>query len=267
MRVFGTALAFLIAALSFSFSPAAGAAMNPSAAELYRAGEYEAAIEKGEAVGDAENLAIAAQAAVVVATLKGGPCLECAKRAQALAKKAIAADPARERNYVALVAAIGFESRIIGSFPSSNAHLPDEARQAIDKALMLAPDDPWALAAMGGWHIEIVRMAGRLFAGLIYGARLDNGVQYFKRAVEKGPDDPVVAVNYALELSTVAFNSRKSEIKEALAIAIKSMPHDAYEAAMRGRAVKLDELLEKDARREYTQLASSYLGFPSGSAF
>jgi hypothetical protein len=266
MRVFGTALAFLIAALS-SFGPMAEAAMNPSAAELYRAGEYEAAIEKGEAVGDAENLAIAAQAAVVVTTLKGGPCLECAKRAEALARKAIAADPARARSYVALVAAMGFESRIMGAFASRNAHLPDDSRRAIDKALMLAPDDPWALAAMGGWHIEVARMAGRLFGGLLYGAKVDDGVQFFRRAVEKGPDDPVVAVNYALELSTVAFNNRKPEIKEALGLAIKAIPHDAYEAAMKGRAEKLNELLEKDARREYLALTSSYLGFPSGSAF
>jgi tetratricopeptide (TPR) repeat protein len=261
MRLFGTALAFLIAALS-SLGPTAEAAMNPSAAELYRAGEYAAAIDKGEAVGDAENLAIAAQAAVVVTTLKGGPCLECAKRAEALARQAIAADPARERNYVALVTAIGFQSRIMGAFASRNAHLPDDARRGIDKALMLARDDPWVLAAMGGWHIEVARMAGRVFAGLLYGARVDDGVEYFKRAVGKGPDDPVVAVNYALELSTVAFNSRKPEIRQALEVAIKATPHDAYEAAMKARAEKLNALIDKSPR-DYLALANSYLGFPS----
>jgi hypothetical protein len=267
MRALGIARALLMAALpSFLMAFASEAAMNPSAAELYRAGQYEAAIGKGETVGGAENLAIAAQAAVVVTTLKGGPCLECAKRAQDLARRAIAADPEQERAYVVLVAAIGFESRIIGTFASSSAHLPSDAKRALDKALTLAPDDPWALTAMGGWHIEVVRMAGRGFASALYGARLNEGVAYLKRAVEKAPDDPVVAINYALELSTVAFNNRKPEIKDALARAIKAKPRDAYEAAMKARAERLNAVIDSN-RREYLALASSYLGFPPQSAF
>src|SRR5262249_38807913 len=163
-------------------------AMNPSAAELYRAGQYELAIAKGETVGDADNLAVAAQAALAITTLKGEPCLDCAKRAEALARRAIAADPEHPRAYVCLVAWMAFESRIIGIYASRNAHLPDDARRAIDKALTLAPEDSWALTAMGGWHLEVVRSAGRLWGRVLYGARLNEGEDYFKRAVAADPD-------------------------------------------------------------------------------
>jgi tetratricopeptide (TPR) repeat protein len=257
---------FMLAALTLPSSKTE-AAMNPSAAELYRAGQYEAAVAKGESVGDAESLTIAAQAANAITTLKGGPCLDCAKRAEALARRAIAADPERPRAYVCLVASMAFESRIIGVYASRNAHLPDEARRALDKALMLAPDDPWALTAMGGWHLEVVRSAGGAFGRILYGARINEGVDYFKRAVSADPDNPLIALNYALSLSSVAFNTRRDEIKGALQTAVKAVPHDAYEAAMKARAVELNGLLEKNARGAYLALASSYLGFPARSAF
>ncbi|HYM18130.1 MAG TPA: hypothetical protein VEU06_06170 [Micropepsaceae bacterium] len=262
------ALKLMIAALpSLFFLTSSEAAMNPSAVELYRSGQYEAAIAKGETVGDDENLTIAAQAALAVTTLKGEPCLDCAKRAEALARRAIAADPERPRAYVCLVASMAFESRIIGVYASQTEHLPDDARRALDKALMLAPDDPWALTAMGGWHLEVVRSGGRIWSRILYGARLNDGIDYFKRAVAADPDNPLIALNYALSLSSVAFNNRRDEIRGALETAVKAMPHDAYEAAMKARAVKLKDLLEKNARGEYLALASSYLGFPAKAAF
>ena len=268
MRTTASALVFMIAGLlSLFVSARSQAAMNPSSAELYRAGQYEAAIAKGETVGDAENLTIAAQAALAITTLKGSPCLDCAKRAEALARRAIGADPERSRAYVCLVASMAFESRIVGVYASRNEHLPEQALEALEKALKLAPEDPWALTALGGWHVEVVRSGGRFLARIMYGARVEEAVEYFKRAMVLDPDNPLIGLNYALSLSSVAFNSRRAEIKSALEGAITAMPRDAYGAAMKARAVKLNELLGKNARGEYLALASSYLGFPPKAAF
>src|SRR6185312_13064409 len=59
---------------------------------LYARGQYDEAMREGAASGTAAGLAIAARAAMADATMRREPCLDCLKRGEDFARRAIAAD-------------------------------------------------------------------------------------------------------------------------------------------------------------------------------
>src|SRR4051794_19772560 len=116
---------------------AAARAQTPEAGELYRNGDYEAAIRAGEMRGDAGGLEPAALAALADATTHERRCADCYRRADALARRAIAANPKRPRPYVYLVVALSHEIRMAGLTASLRAHYPQDAERAIKTAAPL----------------------------------------------------------------------------------------------------------------------------------
>jgi hypothetical protein len=230
--------------------------------ELYARGGYLAAAEAGARIGDGAYYALAARATLADATLREDPCLECLRRAQELARLGISQDPNIVESYVELAAAMGYEARLIGPIRARLASLPGESETAIRKALKLAPDDPWALAAAGGWNIEVARTAGSILANLVYGASFAKGVAYYRQAMAADPGNLVIQLNYALAAGSYDFERRRLEIMAVLETAARGVPADAYSQAMRERAAILHDLLLRDRREEYQALALRYLGFP-----
>lgn len=238
------------------------AAFAQSAADLNRAGEYQAAIAAGEASGTAEGLMEAARAAFADASLRDAPCLPCFTRAHALAKRAIAANPAAPRAYVYLTIAIAHEARIAGRLAAIRAGYAQEAKSAVDMALKLAPNDPLVLATAGGWHIEMVRLTGAFLARTLYGAQLDEGVALFKRALAADPTNATLQVQYALSLSSIAFDSMRAEVRAALVAAGQAPARDVYDGAMKMRAGALLALLDQGSNTAYLALVRRYLMIP-----
>lgn len=231
--------------------------------QVYELGEYLAAARAAESEGGAAGLALAARAMLADATLRESPCLICLKQAEQLARRAIKADPDYPEGYIELAAALGYEARFLGLFRAKLGRFGEQAKEAIDMALKLMPDDPWALAAAGGWNIEVVRAGGRVIGGLLYGAYFDDGVAYYRRALAADPGNSVISLQYALALTSYAFEARRIEIMAVLDATVRSDPRDAYADAMRVRAAMLLDLLKRNKREEYLALAGRYLGIPS----
>lgn len=239
---------------------AASAELPPE--ELYARGGFLAAAEAGERIGDGPYYALAARAALADATLREDPCLKCLRRVQELARLGIAQDPSVVENHTMLAAAIGYEARLIGAIRARLANYPSLSKEAIDKALKLAPHDPLALSVAGGWNIEVVRTAGSLLGNLIYGASFQKGAAYYRRAIAADPGNLVIQLNYALAIGSYDFKGKRLEITAVLEAAARSDPFDAYSQAMRGRAAILHDLLLREEYEEYQALARRYLGFP-----
>ena len=81
---------------------------------LYAEGLYQDAMRQGEESRTAEDLAIAARAALADAMTRPQPCLACLRRAQEDARRAIALDPHQADGHVWLATALGYEARIEG---------------------------------------------------------------------------------------------------------------------------------------------------------
>lgn len=254
-------LAAAALAVALFASPAASAA-EPTPDRLYETGQYDAAIAAGHAAGTADGYAVAARAELAKERLRAAPCLECVRRAEADARKAIAADPKAPLPRVFLAAALGYEGRIIGVMQAKMKGLAKEAKTNLDAALKADPNNPWVLAAIGGWHIGVVDGGGAMLARMIYGATLDKGLSYFARAMAADPTGIPIRFQYALALSAYDREEYSSQIEAALKFAAKEKPRTAYEEVMQGQARRLLELFERGDWEHYDRLLRAYQGYP-----
>lgn len=228
---------------------------------LYQAGRYEQAIAEASHQNGAAGYALAARAALAEAALKS-PCLECLERAADLARKSIAADPRPADGHVYLAVSLGYQARIIGMVRARLGAYPEEAKRNLDKALASDPKNPWALAALGGWNIEIVRGGGAMLADWLYGATVDAGRKHFAAAFEAAPDNPVLRYQYALSLGGLDPDAHRGAILAALARATAAEPQTAYEKFAQGRARELLAALKKNDRAAFDALVKRDQGYP-----
>jgi hypothetical protein len=249
----------VLAAQFFCEGQALGATTDEIFA-VYARGDYEQAARLGEAARTAPGLAIAARAVLADDVLRDTPCLPCLERAEALSRQAVAADPHHAFGQVWLAVALGYQARITGAVKARIKNSPAQSKAALEAAVADDPKNAYAVSALGGWHIEVVRGGGATLARMFYGARETTALSLFDRSVRLAPDN--VAVRYQIGLSLAGFDADKyrariaAEFKAALAAA----PDTAYEKKIQARAGELLGLLNQN---EAFQLrVRKYQGFP-----
>jgi tetratricopeptide (TPR) repeat protein len=115
------------------------------------------------------------------------------RRAERLARLAVAANPGDAEAHFHLARALGRVALSHG--PRDRVKFGKAVREEALEALRLDPNHPGALHVMGMWHAEVRRLPGiaRFFAksflgGKIFGsARWDEAVRFLSRAVEVDP--------------------------------------------------------------------------------
>ena len=227
---------------------------------LYARGEYEQAARAGEASHSAAGLATAARAVLADAVLRDAPCMSCLQRAETLARAAIAADPHEAFGQIWLAVALGYQARITGAVKARMNDSPGQSRAALDQAIRDQPGNAFAVSALGGWHIEIVRGGGSFLAGMIYGASEKQALALFDRADKLAPDN--VAVHYQVGLSLAGFAPERyrQRIAGEFQTAIAAPPRTAYEKKIQQRASELLSLM--DSRDAFVARVRKYQGFP-----
>jgi len=251
---------FAVLALLLLLPSAAQAVTTEEIFALYVRGDYEQAARLGEASHTAPGLAVAARAVLAEDVLGDTPCLSCLEHAESLSRQAVAADPHFAFGQVWLAVSLGYQARIIGSVKARLRNSPAQSRAALDAAMADDPKNAFAVSALGGWHIEIVRGGGAFLARLAYGARESEALALFDRAVRLAPEN--VAVHYQIGLSLAGFNTGKyrSRIAAEFKAALAATPETAYEKKMQGRAAELLGLLNQgDA---FDGRVRRYQGFP-----
>lgn len=229
---------------------------------LYADGRYAEAMKAGEASHNGADLALAARAALADATLRDTPCMGCLKHAEADARLAIAADPALSDPQVWLAASLGYQSRITGVMRARWNNVPAQAKAALDAAVRDDPKNPFAVSALGGWNIEVVRGGGGYLARLLYGASEAEGLALYDQAVKLAPGN--VAVRYQIALSLAGYNldRYRARVAAELDAAIRATPQTAYEKAIQARAIALSSLLKKDDRIGMDGRVRAFQGYP-----
>lgn len=230
--------------------------------EIYAAGHYAEAIKAGAAANTASGYLVAARAALADATTQGAPCLDCLRRAEDLARKAVALDPKLADAHVYLAVAMGYEARIVGPVWARAHNYPGQAKDELDTALAIDAKNPWALGALGGWNVEIVRTGGDTLASLLYDATVDQGLASFAAAFKAQPANLSVRYQYALSLSGYDPARFAPQIHDAFATVAKEHPATAYEWLAHTRAAELDALLKKGDRAGFDAKVRKYQGYP-----
>ena len=235
---------------------------NDALFALYAQGHYEDAMREGAAAATAPGLAIAARAALADAMMRSAPCLACLKRGEAFARRAIAADGNAADGHVWLAASLGYEARIVGLVRARLDDDPAQAREHLDAALKTQPDNAYALAALGGWHVEVVRTGGNFLAGKLYGASLEQGLALFDHAVRMAPRNIAVRYQIALSLAGLDPEMHRARIESELDAAIHAPPETAYEKFVQGRAMELLALLKRGDHDAFDAKLRTFQGYP-----
>jgi hypothetical protein len=253
-----TALLALLLLLS-----TARADIGPTAPwDLYVAGRYADAMKAGTAAATAQGYLVAARAALADATTRPVPCLDCLRHAEDLARKSTAADPRLADAHVYLAVAMGYEARVVGPVWARAHNYPGQAKGELDKALVIDPHSPWALGALGGWNVEIVRTGGDYLANWLYGASVDKGLAAFTAAFRMAPDNLTIRYQYVLSLSGYDADRFSHEIKDTFARIAHEKPTTAYETLAKTRAADLAALLAKGDRDTFNAKVRQYQGYP-----
>ena len=249
-------------ALMLLLPGAAQAATPEEIFALYARGDYEQAAKVGEAARTAPGYAIAARAVLADAVLRDTPCLECLERAERLSRQAVAADPRNAFGQIWLAVSLGYQSRITGVVKARLRDAPGQSRLALDAAIAADPQNPYAISALGGWHIEIVRGGGATLARLLYGARESEALALFDRSIKLMPGN--VAVRYQIALSLLGFDSDKyrARILAELRAAVAGEAATAYEKQIQGRANELLGLVNRGAQDVLEARVRKYQGYP-----
>ncbi len=241
-------ISLLIGALCLSAHAPACAALDEDVVAKFESGAYEEAAEAATALGDAQHLALAAR------SLNARPYLEAdnrvarkvAKRALKAAEQAIEADPTLVEAH--LQAAISYAQRgarmaPVRAFISGAA---SKARERLDRALEMEPQNAWALSSSAAWHLEVARRGGE---GR-FGSDPQVGQRQFVEARVAAPDNLSIAYECALRLLAYDTLDWRPEALDALAAAIALEPADAFERAVQARAIEFQAAIEQGREAE-----------------
>jgi hypothetical protein len=239
--------------------PSFAAAERPY--DLYAAGRYTDAIRAGVAEQDATGFAIAARATLADATTREEPCVPCLERAEGFARSAVHADPSFPDGETYLAVSLGYEARLAGPVFARLHNYPGQAKRALDAALKADPKNFWALAALGGWNVEIVRTGGPFLADYFYSASVEKGQEAFAQAFRIAPHNVAIRYQYALSLSGYDLPRFRPEIEDALAHAAHDAPLTSYERLTQSRATELASLLRRGDTTAFEKRVRKYQGY------
>jgi len=237
-----------LSVLLFSLCTPAMAQPDQNAFQLFVAGDYEGSAKAAEIIGDAQSLALAARALNAAAYLERDDqqARLIAKRALGYAKEAISLDPRLVE--AKLQAAISYAQRsarmsLVRAFLSGNAN---KARDLLDEALTIEPENPWALSSSAAWHLEVARQAG---VGR-YGSDPVIGHEQFSAARALDPDNLLICYEAALRILSYNDPEKRAYGLSALEAAIDLQPKDAFENSIQQRAEAFQAAIETDENAE-----------------
>ena len=221
--------ALSLAAAGVSAAPALAA----SAADAFAAGRFAEATTAGRKEGTDASLIIAARAASTRAAWQTAEKLDAKvllDAANADVGKVLARNPGNLDALLQRGTNTGYIAKLMQS-----PGLAKDARRDFEAVLAKRPNDPLALAAMGGWHGEAVATLGKFLAGTALGAKEGEALRYYEKAAASTAADPAVPVFYATTLLNLsAKNAPKAQ--SLLARAAKAPARDGFERLMQQNA-------------------------------
>jgi len=216
------------------FAQAAQATPDETALALYNEGAFDAAADRAESIGDAENLALAARALNAMAYLDDDDkrAKKTVKRSAKLADEASELDPTLVEAYLQAAIAMAQRGSRMSAIKAFFNGLGPGARKRLDAALALEPENPWALSTSAGWHLGVAARAG----DGRFGADAATGRAQFIAARASDPENISIAYEMALRIIAFGEPAWREDALASLDAAISNPALTAFDAALQARA-------------------------------
>lgn len=241
--------------LALFLIPAAAAMEEPSlldrAEAAYAAGTWEEAERLALQVGGVEGYTLAAESVLagLMTWQEGMDRASAAREAQEYGERAVSFETADAEAHLRLAAALGYRGRFMSNWRAWFAGIPQDGRDHILAALARDPEDPWAHALYGAWHMEVVRQGGE---GTL-GASLETGLSHYRSAARAASNEPGIA--YHLAIAQLAADPERFAEEAAgwLDQAASAGAGDAFDRAMKRQAAALAATLAQDRRAAHDE--------------
>ena len=213
----------------------------------YAQGRFAEAARIGEGLGTSQGFALSAESLSVHANYiaKKSEKKKLLERAVTLARKAVTSDPGNADAHLQLARAIGRRAETVGVFEAAGE--AEKIRESTENALRINPKLVAAHLSLGRWHSELVGAMGSFMARTVYGARKEDGIASFERALALAPNAKAVSLQYALGLIALDDYQYREKARNLLMRSIGLPAKDVYERILHIEAVEaLDNLNESD---------------------
>jgi hypothetical protein len=163
--------------------------------------------------------------------------------AEAKARAVLSQSPGDAAAKLFLAVSIGMKARRATPLQAYRAGWAQEGKALIVSVTRAAPDNAWAQALLGGWHLEVLRRGGPAGAALL-GAKENLGLAAFRRARALAPQDGAIALQFAIALLGYQPARFADEAAQLLTAALAS-PQAAEDFAppLRALAAQISETL------------------------
>lgn len=223
-------------------------AADEAALKAYADGAYADVVARADIVENPDTYALAARALNAVAYFEPDrrEARGAAQKAQDYAEKALTLDSAHVEAHLQAAIAIALRGAVSAPASTFFNNLPARARDHVDHALWLDPENPWALSTSAAWNLEVYRRGG----GMLYGAKPEKGYQEFLKARTLAPENVAVAYEGALRVLASRREEWRAAALKALADAVAKAPTSMFEQRIQDRARALQSAVEAGAQSE-----------------
>jgi tetratricopeptide (TPR) repeat protein len=197
----------------------------------FHAGEFQRAVEAGlEAGGAAVNAAIKAQSIYANYIDKAEKSrLGLFEEAAGWADERRNVAPNDANAHYLYAYALGRYSQGISVAKALAQGFGGKIKDALTKALKLAPAHADAHAAFGAYQAEVIDKVGGLVAGMTYGAKKDSALEHYQQALKLNPESAISRIEYANGLILLFDKARLDEATKLYEEAARCEPMDAME--------------------------------------
>ncbi len=198
---------------------------------LFHAGEFQQAVEAGQAAGGAGiNAAVKAQVVYASYIEKSDQARvdlldEAHKVADARRREA----PKDANAHYFYAFALGRYSQRTSVMKALTQGYGGKIKEALLAAQKLEPRHADAHTAYGSYQAEVIEKVGGLVAGMTYGAKKDSAIEHFEKAVKLFPESAIAKVEFANGLLLLFGKGRIAEATKLYEAAAAAKPQDAME--------------------------------------
>lgn len=198
---------------------------------LYHRGEFQAAAQAGDALGEAGAI-VASKARLIYADYleprektRLDMFMEVATRCEALA----AQQPQCANAHYLHGYALGRYSQGVSVAKALAKGMGAKVKAAFESALALQPEHADAYIALAAFHAEVIDKVGALIGQLTYGAKRETALHLFEQGMARIPQAAIALTEYGKALLMLDGETRLAEAQRLYEEAASITPMDAME--------------------------------------